>query len=739
MKLKNIISVFALSSLMLTSCDEQIMDWYKNPSHGELTSAELPLPLAEKIVRYDVLKSYTNFKLGIGIGLAEYMENETYRNIVNANFDDITIGYDMKHGAMVNATGAVNFTKVDAMLAKLQEAGLTTFGHTLVWHSNQNASYLNGLIAPTILPDAPGANAIDLTGLQNGSFSGGWAKTNPGAGITVEAGKGLSGSAKAVALTTSASSANAWDLQLTTPDIFIVKTHTYEVSFYVKSDNPGKGRISFSGLSNNYPWMDWYATGGSYTEAFETSASWKMVKFTLNANDDAFTGTTFKMNFDLGYLPNVTYYIDVESIKVIDKDATPVVVANMLSNGNFEDGTLTGWSGWGNSSTRAVSAQSEGFGGTGYAMVLTNPTAAEYYSAQQAYTFGAALEQGASYTMTFMVKASVAADLQVEIQNADYSGDYYTGITVGTTWMQVQKTITPSTADKTKLIFDFGKTACTYYIDDIVFTKNSSSSNARRKASKVTIIEKTDAEKKELITSAMTSWIQSMMTHYKDRVKAWDVVNEPMKENGTLRDGIVEAPASDEFYWIKYMGKDYAVEAFKLARQYGNADDKLFINDYNLEYSLAKCDGLIEYVNYIESKGAAVDGIGTQMHISITSDTTKIKQMFQKLAATGKLIKVSELDIKVNTKTPTIDDYAKQSAMYQFVIDSYRTIIPVNQQYGITIWGVSDNPKEHEYWIPDDAPNLWDKDYKRKHAYKGVADGLAGEDVSKGFSGDIKF
>ena len=113
--------------------------------------------------------------------------------------------------------------------------------------------------------------------------------------------------------------------------------------------------------------------------------------------------------------------------------------------------------------------------------------------------------------------------------------------------------------------------------------------------------------------------------------------------------------------------------------------------------------------------------------------------MFQKLAATGKLIKVSELDIKVNTKTPTIDDYAKQSAMYQFVIDSYRTIIPVNQQYGITIWGVSDNPKEHEYWIPDDAPNLWDKDYKRKHAYKGVADGLAGEDVSKGFSGDIKF
>ena len=76
--------------------------------------------------------------------------------------------------------------------------------------------------------------------------------------------------------------------------------------------------------------------------------------------------------------------------------------------------------------------------------------------------------------------------------------------------------------------------------------------------------------------------------------------------------------------------------------------------------------------------------------------------------------------------------------MYQYVIDMYKKYIPVDKQYGITIWGVSDNEKEHVNWIPNDAPNLWDANYARKHAYKGVADGLAGKDVSGDFTGDLE-
>ncbi len=153
---------------------------------------------------------------------------------------------------------------------------------------------------------------------------------------------------------------------------------------------------------------------------------------------------------------------------------------------------------------------------------------------------------------------------------------------------------------------------------------------------------------------------------------------------------------------------------------------------------MTKLEGLIAYVEYIELQGAKVDGIGTQMHISYTSDKDLIAQMFEKLAATGKLIKVSELDVRLDTDDPTTEQLAEQAEMYQYVMDMYKQYIPEAQRYGITIWGVSDNADEHEYWLPGDAPNLWDANYERKHAYKGVADGLAGKDVSEDFSGDLQ-
>jgi endo-1,4-beta-xylanase len=655
MKFNKILPIIALSSLFMTSCDDMMMEWGKDPSHGEVTTAELPLQLAEQISRYDVLRNYTDFKLGAGIGLDLYMKDETYRNIVNANFDEVTIGYEMKHGPMVKSNGSIDFSNVDAFIAQTKAAGLTVYGHTLCWHQNQNASYLNGLIAPTVIPGASGSNSLDLSGLKDASFTG-WNRSNPGAGITVVAGAGLSSTSQAVKLIAGASAASPWNLQLTTPNITIVAGHNYELSFYIKSEEPGKGRISFSNdLTNQYPWKDWYATGGSYTEAFETTSQWQQVKIPIASSDFAAGKTSFNFNFDLGYLPNVTYYIDVNNIMVVDKDAVPTFV-NLISNDDFDGGTLSPWGGWGNSSTRTVSPAGEGYGGTGYAMVLTNPTAANTYSAQAVYTFSAPLEQGVEYTCSFMVKAATAAKLQFQIQGAGYNADYYGGIDVGTTWTPVQRKVTPTKGDRDKFIFDFGEYANTYYIDDIVFTSGEVESGTGP-----TIVEKTDEEKKQIISDALADWISQMVTHYKNDVFAWDVVNEPMRENGTLRDGNVSELASDEFYWVKYMGQDFAVQAFKWARQYGNASDKLFINDYNLEANLDKCDGLINYTQYIESQGATVDGIGTQMHISLNTDTVKIVQMFQKMAATGKLVKVTELDVRLGTKDPTQEQLAKQA------------------------------------------------------------------------------
>ena len=726
MKFNSIIVAVVLGTILLSSCKDQMMEWYKDPTHGEVKTSELPLELSEKLGRYNALKTYTDFTLGTGIGLSMYMSDTAYRRIVNENFDEVTVGYEMKHGAMVKSTGALDFTNVDAFMAKTKEAGLTVFGHTLVWHSNQNASYLNGLIAPTVIPGSSGTNSLDLTGLKNGSFTN-WNKANVGAGISVVDGAGLASTSKALKLISGSSSSNAWSLQLTTPAITVVSGHKYEVSFYIKSDQTGKGRLSFSGLNNNYPWKDWYATGGSWTEAFATTSQWQQVKITF-AGTDFKAGDPFKFNFDLGYLPNITYYIDVNTISVVDKDAAPAYV-NLIANPSF-DTDLTGWAKWNGTDAPVKVTGTDAYAGGG-SMKVVNATdnSGGQWKTQIHSNFTSNLVLGTLYTISFMVRSDAAGSIRCSTSgtSASYQGDQ----TTSNVWTKVEWKLTAK-GGETGLNFDLGLKAGTYYIDDVLVTSGEVNTG-----SGPTIVEKTDAEKKTIVTNAMTDWISKMMGHYKADIKAWDVVNEPMKEDGTVRDGSA-TPAADEFFWVKYMGKDYAVTAFNLARQNGNgASDKLFINDYNLESSLPKCDGLIDYVKYIESKGATVDGIGTQMHISLSSDTVKIAQMFQKLAASGKLIKISELDIKIGTSTPTAVQLAAQAAMYQYVLNQYMKYIPLPQRYGVTAWGISDNAKEHEYWIPNDGPNLWDANYKRKHAYKGFADGLAGKDVSKDFSGEL--
>ncbi|MFC2129771.1 endo-1,4-beta-xylanase, partial [Bacteroidota bacterium] len=184
--------------------------------------------------------------------------------------------------------------------------------------------------------------------------------------------------------------------------------------------------------------------------------------------------------------------------------------------------------------------------------------------------------------------------------------------------------------------------------------------------------------------------------------------------------------ANDQFYWQDYLGKDYAVLAINMAREYGNEEDLLFINDYNLEYNINKCKGIIAYVEYIENKGAVVDGIGTQMHISTDSDKAKIEEMFTLLAATGKLIKVSELDIGVGgvqTTDATTEHYIAQAEMYQYVVEKYMELIPADQRYGITVWSPMDQPK-NSFWRAGEPIGLWTEDYMRKRAYAGFADGL---------------
>lgn len=549
MKLKYLMLMFILATMAISSCKDNFMNWEDNNS---ISAEDVPLTTSEKIARYDYLKNYTDIKLGIGAGLSFYMTSDTtYSSIVNRNFDDVTIGYNMKHGAMVSSTGTISFTKVDSMLAKLNRNGLTLYGHCLVWHANQNATYLNSLIEPSLTY----TNLIN-----NGTFES----------------SGVSG----------------WSIYNGTTDALSLSTDAYE----------GSGSMKVINTTNN------------------SSSQWKtQIHTSLNAS--MISGTTY----------NIVFYIKSDS--------------------------------------------------TGSVRCSTTGTA-----------------------------------------------QYQSDITTSTNWTKITWSFTAN-GTETGFNFDLGKVKGTYYIDNVTVYNPSASIS----------VEKSDTEKATIIKGAMEDWISQMMTHYKGSVTAWDVLNEPIDgSTDAVRTDYVDADATDVFPWMKYLGKDYGVYAFQFAREYGNgSSDKLFINDYGLESDLSKCQALIDYVSYIEGQGATIDGIGTQMHISISNDTTMINKMFEMLAATGKLIRISELDVTVDTDSPGSTELEEQAEMYQFVVNSYKKYIPTAQQYEITVWGVSDNENEHTDWLPDDAPNLWDASYARKQAYKGFADGLAGYDVSSGFTGIV--
>lgn len=629
MKITRIIIPVVASTMLLTGCDDQIMQWGKPGDHADVTSADLPLAVKEVIANYDNIKDYASqytpsMIIGIGMGADLYVNNEKGEgDLVNANYQMFTPGNAMKSDAMLGNSGTINFATVDKLIAAMPE-GMKLYGHNFFWHTQQNQSYLKSLIAPTLVVESEG-----------------------------------------------------------------------------------------------------------------------------------------------------------EIANVLQGDAS-----------NFNGGTTGGWGSWGSNKESADVVAGAGKDGSA-ALVLKNKGDGNAWEAQCAYTFDDALQAGKEYIIQFYAKStSTAGELQFQYQNGTtyQSQGGYNTFSVGKDWTKCEYEFTPTPEDANRIIFNFGKVGATYYVDNIKFglaKDQGSTAGAKqtifrargkqhRAASKSYYVLKTPAEKQAALEGAMEAWVSGVANHLKEKgvtPYGYDVVNEPIADGSnkfrgldegifgsdddaapeeTVADGLSLNWGNNHWYWGYYV-PDYHVKAFQLARKYLPAETKLFVNDYNLETSPKKLEALVKFVNDIDTKNGSpiVDGIGTQMHVTLScsDDATKnaeniaalkekVDAMFQTMAATGKLVRVTELDISLGTGSPSANQYKAQSDCYQMIVESYKANVPAAQQSGITIWSLSDNEAEHEYWLKGQVPNLFDKDYKRKWAYKGFCDGIAGEDLGLKFGGD---
>ena len=797
MKINKIMIPVVASAMLLTGCDDQIMQWGKPADHADVTKAEIPLAVKEVIANYDNIKDYAqqytpNMKIGIGMGADLYANNENGEgDLANANYQVFTPGNAMKNDAIMGNSGSLNFATVDKLLAAL-DGNMQLYGHNFFWHTQQNQTYLKSLIAPTLVVESDGdvANVLsgDATDFNGGSTGGwgSWGSNKKDAGVV--AGAGQDGTAALVL--ENKGDGNAWEAQCAYDfNDFLEMNKTYVIKFKAKSSSPA-GELQFQ-----YQNGSTYSSQGGYNN-FTVGTDWQtfQYEFTITKYDDV---NRIILNF--GKVGG-TYTIDDIQFGLKQEDPMDNVLAGDASD--FEGGTTGSWGSWGSNKESAEVEEGVGYNNS-KALALKNKGDGNAWEAQCAYTFDDALQAGKKYIIQFYAKStSAAGELQFQYQNGStYSsqGGYNT-FSVGTDWVKCEFTFTPAYDDANRIILNFGKVGATYYIDNIKFglakdqtsatrgiqyvlARNGKARKATRAGSKMYYILKTPAEKQAALEGAMEAWVSGVANHLKEKNVVpfgYEVINEPIADGSNMYRGLSEgtfggtwtdddgntqydaAPTEDDangltlnwgsghWYWGYYV-PDYHVKAFQLARKYLPADTKLFVNDYNLETSPKKLEALIKFAKEIDEKNGSpiVDGIGTQMHVtlncsddaeknaaSIAELKTKVDAMFQTMAATGKLVRVTELDLSLGTGTPSSNQYKAQSDAYRMIVESYKANVPEAQQSGITVWSLSDNEAEHEYWLKGQVPNLFDKDYKRKWAYKGFCDGIAGEDLGLKYGGE---
>ena len=110
--------------------------------------------------------------------------------------------------------------------------------------------------------------------------------------------------------------------------------------------------------------------------------------------------------------------------------------------------------------------------------------------------------------------------------------------------------------------------------------------------------------------SACATHIATVVGRYKGRIRGWDVVNEALNEDGTLRD----SP------WRRGIGDDYIARAFEFARE-ADPDAELYYNDYNLATRPAKRAGAIRIIKDLQQRGIRIDAVGEQGHWRLESPT----------------------------------------------------------------------------------------------------------------------
>ena len=239
---------------------------------------------------------------------------------------------------------------------------------------------------------------------------------------------------------------------------------------------------------------------------------------------------------------------------------------------------------------------------------------------------------------------------------------------------------------------------------------------------------------REALLERMRSHIRSVAGRYKERINAWDVVNEAIEDDGSLR----------KTKWQQIIGDDYLEQAFQFAHE---ADSKaeLYYNDYN-EWKPEKIQAIKKLVQQLKAKNIQIDGVGLQGHWGLDYPSTQeIETMFADYGDLGVKLMITELDVTVlpDPGRAREADITRNVAMRK-ELDPYHEGLPADLQQRlaeryaeifrlfvkhadkldrVTFWGVHDGQSWRNGWPVrgrKDYPLLFDRQLQPKAAFDAV-------------------
>jgi endo-1,4-beta-xylanase len=204
----------------------------------------------------------------------------------------------------------------------------------------------------------------------------------------------------------------------------------------------------------------------------------------------------------------------------------------------------------------------------------------------------------------------------------------------------------------------------------------------------------------------MADHIQAVVSRYRGRVWHWDVVNEPLDDDGEPR----TSP------WFEAMGIDYIAEAFRLAHE-ADPGATLYLNDYNVEDVCAKSDAYYELVRELLADGVPIHGFGVQGHRIVGDPPSSLRRNLSRFAALGLEVALTEVDIRI-PQPPTPESLAAQADDFRGLLDAAAA---VPECAAVVLWGLSDRYS----WIPATfagfgSAHVLDDELREKPAYAAV-------------------